>query len=218
MKVSITWEYKASNGKAYTTFTSQWMAGTEAIQLAKDIEKTGRVQSLAFHDEEGESWTKKELEKLLKEVETEPHNLIVYFDGGYHKEYRVAGLGVVIYFEQNNKPYRIRKNEVVEAIDSNNDAEYAAFWLALRELETLGAHHLPVTFRGDSQVVLNQLGGEWPVFEERENRWIDRIEAKLAELGLKPHYESIGRAENKEADMLATQALKGEIIFSRKQL
>ncbi len=77
---------------------------------------------------------------------------------------------------------------------------------------------MPVTFRGDSQVVLNQLGGEWPVFEERENRWIDRIEAKLAELGLKPHYESIGRAENKEADMLATQALKGEIIFSRKQL
>ncbi|MED4731106.1 reverse transcriptase-like protein [Aneurinibacillus migulanus] len=218
MKVSITWEYKAQNSKARTTFTSQLMAGTEAIQLAKDIEKTGRVQSLVFHDEEGEPWTKKELDKLLKEVETEPHNLLVYFDGGYNKEHRVAGLGAVIYFEQNGKSYRIRKNEVAEAIDSNNDAEYAAFWLALRELEALGTHHLPVVFRGDSQVVLNQLGGEWPVFEDRENRWVDRIESKLTELGLKPHYEPIGRAENKEADMLATQALNGEVIFSRKQL
>ncbi|MBN6189418.1 reverse transcriptase-like protein [Aneurinibacillus sp. BA2021] len=218
MKVSILWEYKAPRQKGSAAFSSQPMEAADALQLVKDIEKTGRVESLAFEDENGGLWTKKELEKLLTEIETEPHNIIVYFDGGYHKEYRVAGLGAVIYFEQTGKSYRIRKNEVAEAIASNNDAEYAAFWLALRELEALGAHHLPVVFRGDSQVVLNQLGGEWPVFEEGENRWIDRIEAKLQELGLKASYEPIGRAENKEADMLAGQALKGELISSRKQL
>ncbi|WP_286885244.1 ribonuclease H family protein [Aneurinibacillus sp. UBA3580] len=218
MEVSIVWEYKAQGTKKRTTFTSQMMTAQEALRLAKDIEKTGRVETLTFHDEDGERWTKKELEKLVKEIETEPHNIVVYFDGGYNKEYRVAGLGAVLYFEQNGKPYRIRKNEAVESIESNNDAEYAAFWLALRELETLGAHHLPVVFRGDSQVVLSQLSGEWPVFEERENRWLDRIEAKLAELGLKPRYEPVGRAENKEADTLAGQALRGEFIFSRKQL
>lgn len=218
MKVSILWEYKAPRQKKSTAFTSQIIEATEALQLAKDIEKTGRMDAIAFEDESGELWTKKELEKLLKEIETEPHNIIVYFDGGYNKEYRVAGLGALIYFEQTGKSYRIRKNESAEAIESNNDAEYAAFWLALRELEALGVHHLPVVFRGDSQVVINQLDGEWPVFEEGENRWVDRIAAKLRELGLKARYEAIGRAENKEADMLAGQALKGELIFSRKQL
>jgi ribonuclease HI len=218
MQVSIEWEYKAQSLKKRTLFTSQFMSAQDALLFAKDMEKTGRVETLTFLDEDGGLWTKKELEKLIKEIETEPHNIVTYFDGGYHREGRRAGLGVVIYFEQNGRQYRIRKNEVAENIESNNEAEYAAFWLLVRELEVLGVHHLPVIFRGDSQVVLHQLSGDWPVYAEGENRWLDRIEAKLKELGIKPRYEAVGRSDNKEADTLASQALRGEVISGRRQL
>lgn len=143
---------------------------------------------------------------------------MAYFDGGYEHDTLLAGLGVVIYFKQNNQSYRIRRNSRLQEIESNNEAEYAAFYYLIQELEELGVHHIPVTFRGDSQVVLNQLAGEWPCFEEEFNRYLDRIEDKMQELGIRPVYEPISRKENEEADQLATQALQGIPIASRKQV
>ncbi|WCN39469.1 reverse transcriptase-like protein [Aneurinibacillus uraniidurans] len=219
MNVRIQWNYRSLVGKKRTLFTSDPVSAQDALIFAADIEKTGRaVQPPEFVADNGDIWTRKELEKLLKKVETEPHDIIAYFDGGYDRARRMAGLGVVIYFEQDGSKYRIRKNEAVPSIDSNNEAEYAALWLLLRELELLGAHHTSVIIRGDSQVVFNQLTGDWPVYEEEENRWLDRIEAKLSELDLTPKYEPLPRTENKEADMLAGQALAGECIQSRKRL
>ena len=88
---------------------------------------------------------------------------MAYFDGGYEHDTLLAGLGAVIYFKQNNQSYRIRRNSRLQEIESNNEAEYAAFYYLIQELEELGVHHIPVTFRGDSQVVLNQLAGSGPV-------------------------------------------------------
>ena len=156
--------------------------------------------------------------KLLTTVEDEPQNVTVFFDGGFHKNEVLSGLGVAIYFEQNKKKWRIRKNALLEQLDSNNEAEYAAFYEALKQLEELGVHHQSCVFKGDSLVVLNQLSGEWPCYEQPLNRWIDRIEAKLKKLGLRPVYEPIGRKDNQEADGLATQALNGEKIFSKIEL
>ena len=51
-------------------------------------------------------------------------------------------------------------------LTSNNEAEYAALYLSLQELDLLNVHHLPVRFIGDSQVVINQMGGEWPTARE----------------------------------------------------
>ena len=93
-----------------------------------------------------------------------------------------SGLGIAIYFEQNKKKWRIRKNTLLEQLDSNNEAEYAAFYEALKQLEELGVHHQSCVFKGDSLVVLNQLSGEWPCYEQQLNQWIDRIEAKLEKI------------------------------------
>jgi ribonuclease HI len=100
-------------------------------------------------------------------------------------------------------------------MDTNNEAEYAAFYYALNILEDLGVHHLSCEFKGDSQVVLKQLEGEWPCYEDALNSWLDRIEGKIKALGLIPKYTSISRKDNKEADKLATQALEGKEIFAK---
>ncbi|WP_458412899.1 ribonuclease H family protein [Schinkia sp. CFF1] len=217
MKVSIHWTYKHPKGRQIE-LTSDFLPANEALFLAEDFEKTGRTKELMFYDTRDQSWTKKELQQFVKGIETEPHDIVAFFDGGYDLESRKAGLGVAIYFTQNNKQYRVRKNSLFEEIKSNNEAEYAAFWLLLQELETLGVHHIDVTFKGDSQVVLNQLSGEWPVYEEEFMPWIDRIEEKMKKLGIMASFEPISRKLNKECDQLAFQALNGIEIDSRLDL
>lgn len=217
MKVSIEWKYKTRNNKELT-LTSGFISLEDALLISEDFEKTGRMKQLLFYDEQYTSWTKKELSKLIKEVETEPHDVIAYFDGGFHAGMNKAGLGVAIYYTQNNQSFRMRVNDQFEELDTNNEAEYAAFWFLLNQLQELGVHHMQVTFRGDSHVVLNQLSGDWPCTEKSLNRWLDRIEAKMNKLGIRPIYEPISRKENNEADKLATQALKNVFVSSKKKL
>lgn len=213
MDVIIQWTYITPK-KQEIVLTSDLLSAEKALLLAEDFEKTGRVKELTFIDRRNTTWTKKELAKLLQEIETEPHDIIAYFDGGFDNETLGAGVGAVIYYQQNHQPYRLRVNRRLGQLKSNNEAEYAAFWFVVQMLEELGVHHLPVVFRGDSHVVLNQLSGAWPCFEKDYNVWLDRIEAKLKELGIQPIYEPISRKQNKEADQLARQALEGKIIDS----
>ena len=217
MKYKIEWSYKLK-GKENIYFTSDWLDSEIAITAGEDIEKSGKVSELHFYDEMGQEWNLKEMKKLVTEVEEEPHEVMVYFDGGFNKQTLQAGLGIVIYYKQGKKKYRLRVNELIHQMDTNNEAEYAAFHYALNVLEELGVSQVPCDFKGDSQVVLKQLAGEWPCYEENLNRWLDRIEDKIKKMGLKPRYQPIPRNENKEADKLATQALEGKVIHSKMQL
>lgn len=214
MNYKLEWKYKLKSNEK-VQFSSESVSGEVAIQIGEELEATGKVSELYFYDEKGTSWILKEMKKLLTEIEEEPHDITVYFDGGYQKESNLAGLGAVIFFKQGKKKYRIRANERLEQLENNNEAEYAAFYYALNILEDLGVQHLSCEFKGDSQGVLKQLEGEWPSYEETLNRWLDRIEEKLKALGLVPKYTVISRKENKEADRLATQALEGKEIFAK---
>ncbi|OEH92849.1 reverse transcriptase-like protein [Bacillus solimangrovi] len=213
MKVSIEWLYKVPKSNSLM-LRSDELDVHEAIKAAKDIERTGRVKWLKLIDEHNDEWSVKKLERYIMELDKEPHDLEVYFDGSYDLTTSQAGGGVVIYYTQGSIRRRIRKNGILEQITSNNEAEYAALHLALTELELMGVHHLPVIIRGDSQVVIQQLQGEWAVFDKEHNRWIDRIEEKLQAMKLKPTYELVERKLNDEADQLAHQSLKGIEIES----
>ncbi len=214
MRYRLEWIYKVKNNEKVQC-SSDWVAGDLAIQLAEELEGTGKITDLYFYDEQETSWVLKEMKKLLTEIEEDPHEITVYFDGGFQKETNQAGLGAVIFFKQGKKKYRIRANERFDEMESNNEAEYAAFYFALNILEDLGVHHLSCEFKGDSQGVLKQLEGEWPCYEETLNRWLDRIEGKIKELGMQPKFTVIPRKDNKEADKLATQALEGKEIFAK---
>ncbi|TQR18247.1 ribonuclease H family protein [Psychrobacillus soli] len=217
MNVLIEWMYRSPKG-AESLFRSEEMPVAQALLVAEDLEKTGRTKSVRFVDRFDSSWTIKELKGYLKGIETEPHNVTVYFDGGFDRNTKSSGLGCAIYYVQNGKSYRLRRNLFVDRLASNNEAEYAALHFSLQELELLGVHHLPVRFIGDSQVVLNHLSEEWPVVEKDLANWADRIEVKMKELGIQPTYELVPRKSNGEADRLATQALNGIDITGTKEL
>lgn len=217
MKVRIEWHYKKAKNEA-VTFHSEELEAVQALRIAEDLQKTGRSKSITFIDQFDSSWTLKEMQEYLKELETEPHNIIVYFDGGFDRETKTAGLGCVIYYEQNGKSYRLRRNAQINELKSNNEAEYAALHLAIRELAHLNVHHLPVRIIGDSRVVINHLTEEWPAIEQNLATWADKIEEEMALLNLYPDYYLVNRNENKEADRLATQALKGTEIIATSEV
>lgn len=217
MKYKLEWKFKVKGFQSVQCI-SELLEGDHALKFGEELEKSGKVTELTFYDEIGTDWNLKQMKKLLAETEEEPNDVIVYFDGGFHKESNQAGLGAVIYYKQGQKKYRIRANQKIDEMETNNEAEYAAFYFALNLLEEMGVRHLPCEFKGDSQVVLKQLEGEWPCFEEELNRWLDRIEQKLKDLSLHPRYTPISRNDNKEADKLATQAMEGKMVTSKMQI
>ncbi|MEC2547359.1 hypothetical protein P9W96_18635, partial [Bacillus cereus] len=82
MKYKIHWLYKTKRG-LQTELTTEYMNIEEILQFAEDFEKTGRVKEFSFYDEMDAEWSLKEMKKLSKQVEEEPQEILVYFDGGY---------------------------------------------------------------------------------------------------------------------------------------
>ncbi|MEC5423570.1 ribonuclease H family protein [Virgibacillus sp. C22-A2] len=213
MNVRIEFTYRTPKGTE-SVFSSEEMPAKKALLLVEDLERTKRMKNLVFIDRHETAWSLKELKKQMEEIKTEPHHVTVYFDGGFDLKTKRSGLGCAIYYEQNDKSFRLRRNALVEELETNNEAEFAALHLALQELEILGVHHLPVTFVGDSQVVINQLQEDWPCYEEALVNWADRIENKMDQLGIDAVFELVPRKQNKEADQLASQALSEVEITS----
>jgi ribonuclease HI len=217
MKMKLKFKY-ASKTSSDIWFESSWFSRKETMIHVDDLMKTGRVIELEIIDEMANSWTRKEFIKLNQELDKEPENIVVYFDGGFDKEHGLSGIGIVVYYEKGDDRFRIRKNEKLEGLENNNEAEYAALHNALLLLEEIGVKNAPCTIKGDSQVVLKQLEGEWPCFDEGLNRWLDRIEHVIDKLKLKITVDILNRNDNKEADKLANQALSGTEVHSHKRI
>jgi ribonuclease HI len=218
MNFSIEYLYKHPKSQFKIRFVSDPVSLNEAIFTANDLEKTGRISEMSFIDSKGVSWTKKELLKLTVVKKEEPKEISVYFDGGFLSESRMSGQGIIIYYSQNGIRYRLKKNASFTNIQSNNEAEYAALWVAARELEELGVQYEQVLIQGDSKVVIEQMKGEWPCYEVNLQSWADKIEKLFKKLQIEPVYEWIARNENKDADHLVNQALNEKIINAKKEV
>lgn len=206
MKFMLRYYYQ-TNSIGKILFQSELLTTNHVLELADELEKKLNVK-LTFVDVNDSEWLKREVMKLMEKEMTEPTKVVVYFDGGYDKQTKDAGIGVCIYYSQNGKCYRIRKNKLINGLDNNNEAEYAALEYAINELSWLEVKQQEVTFKGDSQVVLQQLLGEWAVYEDSFHHYIDNIEQHLSKYQITPVYEILHRNENREAHKLATQALE----------
>ncbi|MDQ0206217.1 reverse transcriptase-like protein [Alkalicoccobacillus murimartini] len=217
MQLRLEWQYKPPKSKKSYWMKSESMPAKEALLLEEDLTRTGRMISVDFYDELDDKWTKKEVLTFFKKMETEPQDIVAFIDGGYHRESGTAGLGLSIYYTQNQQRWRYRVNERIEGIDNNNEAEFAALAYLFTICEDVGIHHQSITIRTDSKTLYHQANGDWPCYEKEMVQWLDRVEKNSVKLGLRPQYELIGRQDNKEADQLASQALQSIFIQGKKE-
>lgn len=217
LHVNIEVIYETPNGTK-AKFQSNDLSIDRAIVIAEDFLKTGRVKNINFIDHNNNYWNLKKVKKYVEGIQSEPHHVKLYFDGNFDLETGKAGLGCVIYYDQSQKSYRLRKNALVKEILTNNEAEYAALHLGIKELDLLGVNHLPVQIIGDSLLVIKQMKDEWPCYEQELITWANRIDSDMERLGITPYYKNVSRTKNKEADHLATQAINKISIMSTKEL
>uniref|UniRef100_A0A2N9FH02 Uncharacterized protein n=1 Tax=Fagus sylvatica TaxID=28930 RepID=A0A2N9FH02_FAGSY len=87
-----------------------------------------------------------------------------------------------------------------DSAPSNNEAEYEALLYGLRAAKRLGAD--PLTIHCDSQLIVNQLTGEYMAKDERMIAYLD-LARNLLKGFCKYNIERVGREHNGHADSLA---------------
>jgi ribonuclease HI len=95
---------------------------------------------------------------------------------------------------------------------SNNEAEYEAMLIGLRTAKKLGANHLQIFC--DSQLVANQISGEYQARDDRMSAYSTVARTLLAEFD-STHVAQIGREHNSHADILAKLATTLESDIQR---
>ena len=95
---------------------------------------------------------------------------------------------------------------------SNNEAEYEALMIDLKTARKLSASHLQVFC--DSQLVANQISGEYQAKDERMSAYLTIAQSLLAEFD-SIHVAQIGREHNSYADILAKLATTLELDIQR---
>jgi ribonuclease HI len=127
--------------------------------------------------------------------------LTLNFDGGSRGNPGPGGIGVVIAAEDGT-PLITLGRFIGQA--TNNVAEYLALITALEEAARLGARK--VLIRGDSQLVIRQMTGEYRVKNVDLRKLYDRAVALVAKFD-KADFEHNVREQNSMADKLANLAM-----------
>ena len=128
---------------------------------------------------------------------------MAHFDGGSRGNPGPAAAAAVL---------EIAGHEPVEVArylgeETSNVAEYNAVLLALEEIGRLDARVDEVVLRGDSQLIVRQLSGEWRVNDPTLAELAERCGALAQRLGCPVRYEHVPRAQNKKADRLVNLCL-----------
>jgi ribonuclease HI len=132
------------------------------------------------------------------ERDSEKKDWVLYVDGAANS--RGSGLGIVLISpggELLEQAVRLGFSA------SNNEAEYEALLHGLRAAKRLGAD--PLTIHCDSQLIVNQLTGEYMAKDERMIAYLD-LARNLLKGFCKYNIERVGREHNGHADSLARLA------------
>lgn len=129
-------------------------------------------------------------------------HIVIYTDGGARGNPGPAGAGAVII--DGTKTYEVKK--YLGERQTNNYAEYEAVALALAYAKKLDFTDRQLEVRMDSQLVVEQLSGNWKIKEPTLKEQAAKVHGLLADFaGYKFKY--VPRAQNKEADRLVNDAL-----------
>ncbi|MCW9054503.1 MAG: ribonuclease HI family protein [Candidatus Pacebacteria bacterium] len=134
-------------------------------------------------------------------------HITIYTDGGARNNPGPAGAGVVIVGDDGKV---IEETSRFLGVQTNNWAEYEAVILGLHTAKDLGFAEEKILFKLDSQLVVEQLNGNYRIKMPTLRDQYNRIQEMLKDM---PHvtFTHIPRAENAEADRLANEAMdRGE--------
>ena len=127
--------------------------------------------------------------------------ITIFSDGGARGNPGPAGIGAVLLDSQSKK-----LAEVSEFIGkaTNNQAEYLALLVALKEAQKLCASSVMMLL--DSKLVVEQIAGRWKIKDLELRKLAEKIHAVLA--GFQSwQIRHIPRAKNRAADCLVNRAL-----------
>jgi len=133
--------------------------------------------------------------------------IIIYVDGGSRGNPGPAGVGVVF---SNEKEQLVKKYSKEIGERTNNEAEYEAVIFALQKSKQLFGKEkvkkMDFEIRGDSELIVRQLRGEYKVQEEKLFPLFIKIHNLKMDFG-KIVFREIPREQNREADKLANEAM-----------
>jgi probable phosphoglycerate mutase len=124
-------------------------------------------------------------------------------DGGARGNPGPAAIGVVIK-EQGNLVHEFGQTI---GVATNNVAEYRAVLAALEWVAGQSARPEAIEFILDSQLVVEQLKGNWKIKEPRLQDLALSAHGLMQKLGIKVSFTSVRREQNAAADKLVNQAL-----------
>lgn len=130
-------------------------------------------------------------------------SIVVYTDGGARGNPGPAGAGVVI---QKDGAVAAEVKAYLGDRQTNNWAEYEAVVIALGKLLEMNLRDSDIEFRLDSQLVVEQLMGNWKIKEPNLKEQAAKVHSLLKDFGVVT-FTYVPRAENKEADRLVNEAL-----------
>jgi len=128
--------------------------------------------------------------------------LTVYIDGASKGNPGKASIGIAIYSDKT----LIKKLGAQIGYATNNVAEYIALITAL--IECLNYTPDKLEIKSDSQLLIKQMQGKYRV-KDRYLQKLQFIANRLKSLYHNVYFTHIMREENKEADRIANDALKG---------
>jgi len=135
-------------------------------------------------------------------------HLSIYTDGGARGNPGPAAIGFVIKSVDNKL---IVEDGQLIGDATNNTAEYKAVIAALNWFEeNKSAAPATATFFLDSNLVVNQLIGNFKIKKIHLNQLAQEIHAKLTNLGITAAFQHIPREKNYRADYLLNQALDSQ--------
>lgn len=141
------------------------------------------------------------------------NKIIINTDGGSRGNPGPAAIGVV-FRDQNGKI--IHKHKKCIGVATNNEAEYSAIISALEILQKSdwisknGDGKGEIVCRLDSQLVVEQVSGNYKIKKDHIRFFVERIHKLISELSVKITFIHIPREENKDADELVNIALDAE--------
>jgi ribonuclease HI len=132
--------------------------------------------------------------------EAEQTEATIHFDGGARPNPGPAAVGCVVEIGDTE---RQSSHTIGEA--TNNQAEYQALIQALKIAEHEDADS--VTAKGDSQLIINQITGEWDTNDDTLEDLRDDVR-ELAQMFDRFNVEHVPREENETADSLVDEAFE----------